>query len=281
MAVEHDEINIWSEVKLAIVKEYASAYTRIMDAQRRDKIPSLRWFYIDGYAGSGHHLSKTSGGLVEGSPLIALNTNPPFHEYHFIDADTGRAAELRKEAGDRPDVFTYGDDCNLVLLNKVFPRADYKEYKRALCLLDPYNINLTWEVIETAGKAGSIEIFVNFMIMDINRNAMRRNPDKSIASKVAQMTRLWGDESWKDEGYDQVPTLWDEPMPVKVSNERFAEAFRQRLIKKAGFKFVPKPMPMKTKTNSVIYYLYFASQKEAGMNIVTDIFDKYRAKQGL
>jgi len=32
VAVEHDEINIWSEVKLAIIKEYASAYARIMDA---------------------------------------------------------------------------------------------------------------------------------------------------------------------------------------------------------------------------------------------------------
>jgi hypothetical protein len=100
VAAEKDEINIWSEVKLAIIKEYASAYARIMDAQRRERIPSLRWFYIDAYAGSGH-------------------------------------------------------------------------------------------------------------------------------------------------------------------------------------KFVPKPMPMKTKTNSVIYYLYFASQKEAGMDIVTDIFNKYRAKQGL
>lgn len=281
MSVEHDEINIWSEVKLAIVKEYASAYARIMDAQRRERIPSLRWFYIDAYAGSGHHVSKTSGDLVEGSPLIALNTSPPFYEYHFIDSDTGRAAELRKEAGNRPDVFTYDEDCNTVLLSKVFPRADYGQFKRALCLLDPYNIDLTWEVIEAAGKSRSVEIFMNFMIMDINRNAMRKNPDKSIASKVAQMTRLWGDESWKNEGYDQVPTLWEETVPVKVSNERFAEAFRQRLIKKAGFKFVPKPMPMKTKTNSVIYYLYFASQKEAGMDIVTDIFNKYRAKQGL
>lgn len=280
MAIQHDEIGIWYEVKLAIVKEYASAYARIMDAQRREKIPSLRWFYIDAYAGSGHHVSKTSGNLVDGSPLNALNTNPPFHEYHFIDTDKGRAAELRKEVGNRQDVFTYSDDCNTVLLREVFPRADYSQYKRALCLLDPYNIDLTWEVIETAGKSRSIELFMNFMIMDVNRNAMRRNPDKSIASKVAQMTRLWGDESWKDEGYDQVPTLWDETVPLKVSNERFAEAFRQRLIRKAGFKFVPTPMPMKTRSNSVIYYLYFASQKEAGMDIVNDIFNKYRAKQG-
>ena len=246
MAVEHDEIGIWSEVKLAIIKKYAAAYTTVLESQRRDHFPRMRWFYIDGYAGSGHHVSKTRGDLVEGSPLIALNTNPPFHEYHFIDSDTGRAAELRKESGDRKDVFTYSEDCNTVLLRDVFPCADYSQYKRALCLLDPYNIDLKWEVIEAAGKSKSVEIFMNFMIMDVNRNAMRKNPDKSVASKVAQMTRLWGDDSWLDAGYDQVPTLWEDTRPVKVSNERFAEAFRQRLIKQAGFKFVPKPMPMKT-----------------------------------
>jgi hypothetical protein len=36
----------------------------------------MRWFYIDGYAGSGHHVSRERGDLIEGSPLIALNTKP-------------------------------------------------------------------------------------------------------------------------------------------------------------------------------------------------------------
>jgi three-Cys-motif partner protein len=278
---DYDEIGIWSEVKLAIIREYASAYARIMEAQRRERIRSLRWIYIDAYAGPGYHFSKTSGEFVEGSPLIALNTQPPFHEYHFIDSEAGRARQLRELAGPRPDVFIYSEDCNEVLLGRVFPRAKYGEYKRALCLLDPYNIDLKWEVIEAAGKSKSIEIFMNFMIMDINRNALRKNPDQSIASKVAQMTRLWADDSWIGAGYDQVPTLFGKSVPQKVSNERFAEAFRQRLEKKAGFKYVPTPMPMKTKNNSIIYYLYFASQKEAGMGIVNDIFNKYRVKQGL
>jgi len=37
---------------------------------------------------------------------------------------------------------------------------------------------------------------------------------------------------------------------------------------------------MKTKSNSTIYYLYFASQKPAAADIVSDIFGKYRAEQG-
>lgn len=60
-----------------------------------------------------------------------------------------------------------------------------------------------------------------------------------------------------------------------MSNEQFADWFRQRLIHKAGFQHVPKPMPRKTKTNAVIDYLYFATQNTAGLRIVNDIFRKY------
>ncbi len=274
MSVEYDEIGIWSEVKLAIVREYAAAYSKIMEARRREKITRLRWIYIDAYAGPGYHLSKTTGEIVEGSPLIALNTDPPFHEYHFVDTEPARATQLRELTAARRDVEVYTEDCNTILLSKVFPRAQYSDYRRALCLLDPYNINLRWEVIEAAGKSGSIEIFLNFMIMDINRNALRKRMEKSLQPKVDQLTRLVGDESWKDAGYRDVDTLFGADYQ-KVSNDEFAEWFRQRLIVKAGFKHVPKPMPMKTKNNAVIYYLYFASQKPAALNIVNDIFKKY------
>ena len=279
MAVEYDEIGIWSEVKLDIIKEYASAYSKIMEAWRRDKISRLSWIYIDGYAGPGYHVSKTTGERVEGSPLIAMKTDPPFHEYHFIDTEEARAKQLRELAGDRTDVYTYTEDRNTVLLRDVFPRAKRSDYRRALCLLDPYNIDLKWDVIEAAGKSESIEIFLNFMVMDINRNALRKRMEKSIQSKVDQLTRLVGDESWKDAGYRKVETLFGEDYE-KVSNDEFAEWFRQRLITKAGFKFVPKPMPMKTKNKSVIYYLFFASQKPAASTIVTQIFNKYRRLQG-
>jgi len=40
VAVQYDEIGIWSEVKLAIIKEYASAYATILDVKRRESIPT-------------------------------------------------------------------------------------------------------------------------------------------------------------------------------------------------------------------------------------------------
>jgi len=67
---EYDEIGIWSEVKLAIIKDYAAAYAKILDKNRRESVPSLKWIYIDAYAGPGYHLSKKTGETVQGSPLI-------------------------------------------------------------------------------------------------------------------------------------------------------------------------------------------------------------------
>ena len=126
---------------------------------------------------------------------------------------------------------------------------------------------------------GSIEVILNLMIMDINRNALRRDRDSAIQSKLNQLTTLWGDNSWEEAAFSSAGKLFEDP--EKVSNEQFEMAWREHLRKKAGFKFVSKPMPMKTKTNSVIYYLYFASQKPVAAGIVEDIFNKYRKLQGL
>ena len=61
----------------------------------------------------------------------------------------------------------------------------------------------------------------------------------------------------------------------KSSNERFAEAFRDRLKKVAGFKKVPEPLPMRNSKGSIVYYLFFASHKGTAEHIVKYIFDKF------
>jgi hypothetical protein len=48
-------------------------------------------------------------------------------------------------------------------------------------------------------------------------------------------------------------------MRQKQSNDQVAEAFRRRLEEVAGFRFVPKPVPMRNTRGAVVYYLFFAS----------------------
>jgi hypothetical protein len=64
-------------------------------------------------------------------------------------------------------------------------------------------------------------------------------------------------------------------MEEKVSNDRLAAAFRERLNHVAGFNKVPEPLPMRNSKGSIVYYLFFASQKGNAENIVTYIFDKF------
>ena len=55
-ALRFDEIGYWSELKLEIVKKYASAYSTILAKQSVVKAH----LYIDAFAGAGTHLSKTT-----------------------------------------------------------------------------------------------------------------------------------------------------------------------------------------------------------------------------
>lgn len=248
--LKFDEIGYWSEVKLAIVKEYAAAYSNILTAQTK---PKLHHVYVDAFAGAGAHLSKTTGDMVPGSPLNALEIKPPFTEHHLIDLDGTKVKNLRALVGERGDVCVHEGDCNKLLLKTVFPRIRYEDFRRALCLLDPYGLSLTSEVVERAGKMKSIEIFLNFPIMDMNRNALWSNSSGVPEEEADRMTTFWGDESWKQAAYAEQPTLFGGSDSVKYGgNERIVQAYRDRLRKVAGFKFVPEPMPMRNTRGAVV-----------------------------
>ena len=53
--------------------------------------------YIDAFAGPGKHRSRETGGFVRGSPQIAIEINPPFKEYHFVDIDSDKANDISNQ----------------------------------------------------------------------------------------------------------------------------------------------------------------------------------------
>lgn len=200
---------------------------------------------------------------------------PPFREYHFIDLNGARVENLQRLAQGGQKIFVYEGDCNDILVEKIFPTLKYETYRRALCLLDPYGLNLKWDVISRAGQLGTVDMFLNFPVMGLNRNVLWRNPERLSADRIALMNSFWGGE-WRDAAYSTTGNLFG--IPEKEPNEAIAEAFRQRLIKVAGFKRVPEPMPMRNSIGNTIYYLFFASQVGVAEDIVNDIFSKYRRR---
>ncbi len=165
-------------------------------------------------------------------------------------------------------------DCNEILLSEIFPKIKFSKYERALCILDPYGLHLDWQVIKSAGDSKAIEIFLNFPVMDMNMNVLWRNSEHVSELHRERMTKFWGDNSWENAAYQTTQGLFEE-MLEKSSNEAVAEAFRARLKKVGGFKFVPKPMPMRNTKGAVVYFLFFAAQQPTADKIVKDIFAKY------
>jgi three-Cys-motif partner protein len=269
--IKLDEIGYWSEIKLDIIKKYAAAYSKIMNNQ-----PYINsYHYIEGFAGAGIHISKNTNEFVLGSPTNALLIKPPFRRYHFIDLDGNKADMLRELGRDNPKVNVHEGDCNKILLDKIFPIVKYENYDRALCILDPYNIGLSWEVIYVAGQSNAIEIFLSFFVMDMNMNVLRHNPEKVDQKQINRMNVFWGDESWREAAYEKQQGLF-EKIDQKTSNKTIAQAFRKRLKEEAGFEYVPEPMPMRNTKGAIIYYLFFASPNKTGGKIVKDIFNSYK-----
>ena len=51
-----DEIGEWSETKLAIIRDYAPAYTRIVGSPKR----RFQSIYVDAFAGAGLDVSRST-----------------------------------------------------------------------------------------------------------------------------------------------------------------------------------------------------------------------------
>jgi len=272
MTLVFDEIGYWSEIKLDIIDKYALPYSKILSSR---KDPEFHHVYIDAFSGSGTHISRTSKGTVRGSPQIALDIVPPFKEYYFIDTDGDKVSELNKIVANRHDVHVLEGDCNILLAEKVFPNVMYKDYRRGLCLLDPYGLDLNWTIIMQAGQMGSIDMILNFPVMDMNRNVLWSNPEGVSPTDIARMNAFWGDESWKEVAYLHTPNLFGDTVEIKQNIKTIALAFKERLEKVAGFKYTLRPIPMKNSRGAIIYYLFFASQQKLASKIATDTFKIY------
>ena len=123
---------------------------------------------------------------------------------------------------------------------------------------------------------GSVEMFLNFPVADMNRNVFwRRDLDKIDPADIGRMNAFWGDDSWTKVVYSTSGNLfgWKEKT---ADNAAIAQAFRDRLRTKGRFKHVPDPLPMRNSKGAIVYYLFFAAQQPVAAKIVREIFKRYR-----
>jgi hypothetical protein len=108
--------------------------------------------------------------------------------------------------------------------------------------------------MQIAGQLGTIDMFLNFPIMDMNRNALFWKPELANPDDVARMTLFWGDESWREAAYlaSKQGDMFGQAEQEKHPNKAVAAAFPDRLEKVAGLDYVAEPLPMTNRKNAIV-----------------------------
>ncbi|UBF29423.1 three-Cys-motif partner protein TcmP [Kovacikia minuta CCNUW1] len=276
-----DIIGRWSEGKLDLLAKYLKAYSVIMNEQKKNWLRA--YYYIDAFAGSVRPRAKEDEQrYIHGSPLRALQTEPRFDGYWFIDVSPRRIERMQRLREAFPDcaIDVRQGNCNEVLCNEVVPQLPYSSKQRAFVFLDPYGLQVDWETVRELASTKTFDIFVNFSIMGVTRLLPRdQNPEPEV---VEQISKVMGSTAWITQIYQepqttQLPLFGDpeEPTPSRdaIQAEWLASLYTKQL--EDLFPQVSRPVLMRNSTNSVLYALCLASHNRTAIKITNDIFNRY------
>ena len=128
-------INTWTKSKLDKVEKYLKAYVTALKKQ------NFRLAYIDAFAGNGYITKKINQPgqslfeqdellslryFIDGSARLALQVDPPFHKYIFIEKSRKRCKELENLKREFPSLAE-----RIEIVN-----ADANDYIKKLCEKD-------------------------------------------------------------------------------------------------------------------------------------------------
>ena len=275
----------WTADKLGRVGQYLAAYTRVMKNQ------PFKTAYIDAFAGTGYTRLQESGdeptlmmpelaeseaqGFLAGSARVALEVDPPFDRYIFIEQDPARAGELHALAAEYPereaDVAVRVGDAN-TRLEGLCRSVDW-ESRRAVLFLDPFGMQVEWKTIERIAGTRALDVWMLFPLGVAVNRLLRRNGE--IPPALAdRLTRIFGTEGWRDAFYQpsRQTSFLDGPEAVeKVADFRAIAEFWMDRLRGVFAKVAPNPLTLRNSCNSPLYLLCFACSNPRGADTAVRI----------
>ena len=195
----------WTQIKVNVLADYLKFYTRALKDQRFELL------YIDGFAGSGERSVGISGGglfgqddemTMEGSAKKALNTDPPFEKFIFIENTDHRYAALISLCDEYPNrkIEVIKGDANKEvsrICNETVWRGPGSpgHGRRAVLFLDPFGMDVTWNTLKAVAKTEAIDLWYLFPMEGFYRQAARKLA-KVDPKKSAAMDRVLGTHEW-------------------------------------------------------------------------------------
>lgn len=283
----------WTQQKLEALKKYLQAYTKIFKNNPKARFYSIS--YVDAFAGTGSLRRPEPSGFAEflpelrkneqefrkGSVRRALEVEPSFDEYVFIEKNRKKCEELKTIAADFPsrNVRIINEDANSALL--AWCGGFNAERQRAVVFLDPFGASVKWQVIAELGRTRAVDLWVLFPYSAVNRMLVRdRKPRKAWADRL---TSVFGTTQWENAFYSKTTfrsllesTKVIESVHKSADHRVITGFFMERL--KQEFVAVSDPFPMHNSNGSLMFELFFAAANDhsakVGLKIANGIIGK-------
>jgi three-Cys-motif partner protein len=284
----------WTERKLDKVRKYLPAYMKVLSGK------GFTTGYIDAFAGTGYRMLRKSypgeRGLFDeleaddveeyrdGSARIALQTDPPFDKYVFIEKDPNKCQELQTLRVEKPDfadkISIKNGDANELIAKMCAPPKSWESH-RAVLFLDPFGMQVSWDTIKLVAATKAVDLWYLFPIGSVNRLLEKKFCGHKAF--VDCLDRTFGEEKWREKFYKCSPQtlLFDnqETVTKQASFTQIGNYIIERL--KTIFPgVVEEPYILKNSKNTPLFMLCFAESnpkpkaKQVALQIARDILMK-------
>lgn len=279
----------WTTDKLERLRKYLHAYMKIFT--RNPGAQRYKTIYVDAFAGAGHRMDSGQAqasaelpGLEpdsdaeaykKGSAQIALEVQPPFYRFVFIERDAGRVADLERladeQAPNRDAVSIMQGEANDILVAWC-AQTNWSDH-RAVVFLDPYGMQVDWATLEALAKTQAVDLWILFPLgMAVMRLLTREAPPPPKWSHA--LTRFFGTPDWEPAFYatrEELTLFGTQSVQQREADwDRITQYFVERL--KTIFREVaPNPLALRNSTNTPIYLLCFAANNPKGAKTAVKI----------
>jgi three-Cys-motif partner protein len=279
---KHEFGGDWTTDKLERVRKYLCAYMTIFT--RNPKAQYFTTVYVDAFAGTGHRAGAPRRGgkraapgeaadpeaesFKKGSARIALEVDPSFNRFIFIERDADRVKELEALRDRFPnkaqDVRVEQGDAN-AFLKQWCKETDWKKH-RAVVFLDPYGMQVDGETLEALAGTRAIDLWLLFPLgVAVNRLLTKVGPPPDEWANA--LTRIFGTKDWEKAFYPKKreEMLWgpEETQRKEATLQAIGRFFLDRL-KTIFAKVAANPLPLWNSKGTPIYLLCFAAGNPKG-----------------
>jgi three-Cys-motif partner protein len=281
MTPPHEFGGSWTEDKLSRLQKYLQAYMTIFS--RNERARKLNPIYVDAFAGTGYRntpresleslyffpelTESENQEFLKGSACIALEVQPPFNQYLFIESNPVRVQELANLRNDFPRLANrigiINQDANTYLIEWC-QRMQFLD--RAVIFLDPYGMQVEWSLLEAIAKTKKIDLWLLFPLgVAVMRLLTKSAPPSQAWSD--SLTRLFGTDEWRDVFYHQIKQQTLFGTEEHVSRDADFEKISQFVVNRLKTIFpavAEKPLPLRNSKNNPLYLLCFAAGNPTG-----------------